>query len=37
MKSDASICALLRIVLAGVAILLGGGPANAAERIKVRD
>jgi zinc/manganese transport system substrate-binding protein len=35
MKSDASIRAQFRVILAGVAILLGGGAAGAAERIKV--
>src|SRR5258708_7320979 len=35
MKSDASIRAQFRAIFAGVAILLGGGAADAAERIKV--
>jgi zinc/manganese transport system substrate-binding protein len=35
MKSDASIRAQFRVIFAGVAILLGGGAAGAAERIKV--
>ena len=35
MKVEASIRATLHIVLAGVAILLGGATANAAERIRV--
>ncbi|HEY5127510.1 MAG TPA: hypothetical protein VIJ35_09475, partial [Bradyrhizobium sp.] len=35
MKSDASIRARFRVILAGVVILLGGGAASAAERIKV--
>src|SRR5260221_3806955 len=35
MKSDASIRARFRVILAGVAILLGGSAAGAAERIKV--
>jgi len=35
MKDKASIRAILHIILAGVAILLGGATANAAERIKV--
>ena len=35
MKGEASFRATLHIVLAGVAILLGGATANAAERIKV--
>src|SRR3984893_2087229 len=35
MKSDASIRARFRVVLAGVSILLGGNTAGAEERIKV--
>src|SRR6202163_668028 len=35
MKSDASIRARFRVVLAGVSILLGGSTAGAEERIKV--
>jgi zinc/manganese transport system substrate-binding protein len=35
MKSDLSIRAQFRVIFAGVAILLGGGAAGAAERIKV--
>jgi zinc/manganese transport system substrate-binding protein len=35
MKSDASIRGQFHVILAGVAILLGGGGAGAAERIKV--
>src|SRR5476651_2374016 len=35
MKSDASIRARFRVVLAGVSILLGGSTASAEERIKV--
>src|ERR1700682_3928311 len=35
MKSDASIRTRFRVILAGVAILLGGSAAGAAERIKV--
>jgi len=35
MKSHASIGAQFRVILAGVALLLGGGAAGAAERIKV--
>jgi zinc/manganese transport system substrate-binding protein len=35
MKSDASMRARFRVILASVAILLGGGAAGSAERIKV--
>jgi zinc/manganese transport system substrate-binding protein len=35
MKSDASMRGRLRVILAGAAILFGGGAAGAAERIKV--
>jgi zinc/manganese transport system substrate-binding protein len=35
MKSDASIRAQFRVIFAGVAILLGGSAATAAEKIKV--
>jgi len=35
MKSDGSICAQFRIIIASVAILLGGSSADAVEKIKV--